>query len=101
MIIDQNVNAGTAIINVGQKHIGSAIRAVGVVVNDIAIEAPLVASPDIDNDAHWTPLMMDIGGVETAAIISSGNTMPVIDGVLGPIRINKPAGDNVGIAHDW
>ena len=103
IVIEQNTDAGKKIINVRRKHIGSAIRAVGVVVNDIAIEAPLVASPDVDNDAHWTPLMIydKVSDAGIAAILSADETMLVIAGTLGPIRINKPAGDDVGIAHDW
>lgn len=97
MLIEQNTNAGKAIINVKKKHIGSAIRAIGTVVNDIAIEYPLVAAPDVDNDAHWAALMID--GI--AAVISSTETFLVIAGTLGPIRVNKPSGDNVGIKHDW
>lgn len=97
MLIEQSTSAGKKIINVKQKHIGSAIRVVGTIANDVAIEYPLVVSPDEDNDAHWTALMMD----STAVVLSNINTMWVIAGTLGPIRINKPAGDNVGIEHIW
>ena len=97
VLIEQNTNAGKAIINVKQKHIGSAIRAVGTVVNDIAIERPLVAAPEVDNDAHWTAHNMD----NVAVVFNDADPMWVITGTLGPIRINKPAGDDVGVNHDW
>ena len=97
MLIPQNTSVGKKIIEVGQKHIGAAIRVVGVIVNDIAIERPLVASPDVDNDAHWTAQNMD--GV--AVVLNDTDPMWVITGTLGPIRVNKPAGDNVGIKISW
>ncbi len=97
MLIDQSTAAGTAVINVGQKHIGSAIRVVGTISNDIPIEYPLVDIPDIGDDTHWASITMDNNDV----VLGAANTMWVIAGVLGPIRINKPAGDNVGIKHVW
>jgi len=97
MLIEQNTDAGKALIEVKQKHIGSAIRVIGVITNDIAIERPLVISPDVDNDAHWTAQKME----NVAVVLNDEDPMWVITGTLGPIRINKPAGDDVGINHDW
>lgn len=97
VLIEQSTSAGKKLIDVKQKHIGSAIRAIGVITTDIAIERPLTDAPDVDNDAHWTAQKMDA----VAVVLNDDDPMWVITGTLGPIRINKPAGDNVGIKHDW
>lgn len=97
MLIEQSTAAGTMMIKVGQKHIGAAIRVIGIVTTDIAIERPLVRDPDVDNDDHWTAENMD----DAAVVLNDADPMWVINGTLGPIRINKPAGDDVGVEIVW
>ncbi len=98
MLIDQSVAAAVKMVDLQKYHIGTTIKVQGAMTTTvITVELPLVADPAEDNDAHWQQATTEA----TAWQFDSDNLIRVVDGALGVVRFNKPAGDNVGLVHKW
>ena len=97
MLIDQGNTEIKLAVDFSRLRIGSSLKVVGTIVNPILFEIPIVGDPDETNDAHWQ--QMTTGS--TAWQLDADNLILIVDGSLGLLRLNKPAGDNVGVRNKW
>jgi hypothetical protein len=93
IIIPETPDEKKVVITVTGGDVGSALKAIGTVTNTIAIEEPVVEEPDTDNDAHWKPMIYG----PTTYVLDGTHGMQIVDGILGVLRIHKPAGDTLAV----
>lgn len=78
--------AEVAMVNTSRG--GATLSIIGLVTSEtVAVEVPRVFGPDVNNNAHWTPLMQE----DEATTIRAGNNAISVPGML-VIRLKKAAG---------
>ena len=78
------------------QDMSATFLVIGVIANRIPFEVPLVVDPDVNNDAHWQEYA-DPAAATGVWELNADQLSLTIDGAVGMIRINKPAGDNIAI----
>jgi hypothetical protein len=97
MLIKRTTEEVRAIFEVQKYHKDSSLRVIGTITQPITIETPVVAMPDVNNDADWQQLTSE----GTLYQLDPDNTILVINGALGLLRIHKPAGDDLAVDWKW
>jgi hypothetical protein len=97
MLIPRTSDEVRVTFEVQKYHKDSSLRVNGLITNPIPIEIPVVADPDVDNDAHWQQMTSDT----TLYQLDPDNTIMTINGALGLLRLHKPAGDDLSVDWKW
>jgi hypothetical protein len=97
MLIPRTTEEVRVSFEVQKYHKDSSLRVIGTITQAIPIEVPVVSIPDVNNDADWQQVSAD-GSVYQ---LDADNTLLVINGALGKLRLHKPAGDDLSVDWKW